>query len=208
MTQRTCKKLLRLGRILLSAWIVVPLFCLSSSCKSGSQPTNSALAEDTDGNPELALLYAEDQHDRESWATLGPEDWKELTKRDRQRRLRVIEMMTAGALEHAIDYYHAATIFQHGETPDDILKAHVLATIGAFKGNDDARRKSAQSLDRFLHWIDRPQLFGTNHQREGEGPWTDEPYDRSLPQSIRTEYRVLSVEEEAQMLEELNRMDR
>lgn len=55
MTQRTCKKLLSLGRILLSAWIVVPLFCLSSSCKSGSQPTSSASAEDTDGNPELEV---------------------------------------------------------------------------------------------------------------------------------------------------------
>lgn len=84
----------------------------------------------------------------------------------------------------------------------------MLATIGAFKGNDDARRQSAQSLDRFLHWIDRPQLFGTDYQQKGEGPWTDEPYDRSLPQSIRSDYRVRSVEEEAQILEKMNRMDR
>ena len=65
MTQHTRKKLLGLGRMLLSAWIVVPIFCFSSSCKSSSQPTTSASDEDAsvedNGNPELALLSAEDQ---------------------------------------------------------------------------------------------------------------------------------------------------
>jgi hypothetical protein len=98
-----------------------------------------------------------------------------------------------------------ALVYQHGEQPEEILRAHVLATVAGFNGRREARWLSAAALDRFLHRIGRPQVFGTQYQRKENDPWTQEPYDRSLPDTVRAEYGVPPLAEQAKQLADLNR---
>ncbi len=79
----------------------------------------------SDDNPELARIYEEDQADRHG----APDDidWSEVGPRDEQRRARVLELLTAGEVRSAADYFHAAMVFQHGSSLEDFQRAHDLA---------------------------------------------------------------------------------
>jgi hypothetical protein len=54
-------------------------------------------------------------------------DWRVVVARDAARRKRVREIIKDAALRTGEDFERAACVFQHGETPEDILMAHVLA---------------------------------------------------------------------------------
>ena len=74
-------------------------------------------------------------------------------------------------------------VFQHGETQEDILFAHVLAVTALGKSNARARWLAAASLDRYLHRLGQPQIFGTqftNKDVSSNAGWTMEPYNREL----------------------------
>ena len=75
--------------------------------------------------------------------------------------MRVRQLLDAGALHTATDYYHAALILQHALSPGGYLLAHVLADIALSKGNPDALWLSAATLDRYLQSVKQPQVFGT-----------------------------------------------
>jgi len=62
-----------------------------------------------------------------------PEYWQ-LRERDAKRRQRVNELIAEGLLTAPDDYFHAALIFQHGETLEDIWQAHELAQRAAAMG--------------------------------------------------------------------------
>jgi hypothetical protein len=80
-------------------------------------------------NAEMTRIFDADQADRKSpridWTVVGPAD--------RKRRERTEELLDAGALQSGEDYYHAAFVFQHGSTPNDFLKAHILAMVGSWE---------------------------------------------------------------------------
>jgi len=61
-------------------------------------------------------------------------DWALLNEADRSRRVRTQAMLDAGQLGTADDFYHAAYVFQHGDLPEDFLKAHALAVVAAARG--------------------------------------------------------------------------
>jgi len=58
-------------------------------------------------------------------------------------------------------------VFQHGNEPRDYLFAHTLALIALEKGDRSASWIAAASLDRYLHSIDRQQIFGLQFQPDG-----------------------------------------
>ena len=155
---------------------------------------------------ELAELYEEDQSDRAGdLSNANPEQCAKIEERDQRRRTRVIEIVHEDNLETADDYYHAAMVLQHGNEPEHFLLAHVLATAAAFLGNKKAQWLSATTLDRFLHYIGRPQLFGCNKWRNSSsGPYTMEPYEHSFPDAIRKIYDVPLLEEQLSDLERGN----
>ena len=64
-------------------------------------------------------------------------------REDSARLKRTGELLELDALKAGIDFYRAAFIFQHGDKPEDYLKAHHLAVIAISKGYD-ARWISAQ----------------------------------------------------------------
>jgi hypothetical protein len=129
-------------------------------------------------NAELMAIYQADQGDRK-----GKVDWQAVGPRDAARRQRVRQLIHQGAARTGKDYERAAMVFQHGETPDDILFAHVLATTALGLGNAEARWLAAAALDRYLHRIGQHQIFGTqftNKDLRTSDGWTMEPYNREL----------------------------
>jgi hypothetical protein len=130
---------------------------------------------------ELKQIYEADQKDRE--AAVGAVDWKVVGPRDVARRKRVRELIDQDRLRTGKDYERAAMVFQHGDTPEDILFAHVLAVTALGKGDVGARWLAAASLDRYLHKLGKPQIFGTQFTTKdvssNEG-WAMDPYSREL----------------------------
>ena len=155
-------------------------------------------------NPELKLIYQEDQAERAK----GQKPGLDAAERDRERLKRVTALLDAGAARTADDFFHAAQVYNHGATAEDYLRAHVLAMLAASKGNKQALFLSAASLDRFLRAIGRPQVFGTQYTRQGNMA-TMEPFDRSMSDALRTAFGVPSLKEQEARLKDMNkRQDR
>lgn len=166
----------------------------------------SHAAEPTD-NAELKQIYEADQKDRE--APVGAVDWKVVGSRDAARRRRVRELIDHDRLQTGKDYERAAMVFQHGDTPEDILFAHVLAVTALGKGDTGARWLAAASLDRYLHKLEKPQIFGTQLTTKdltrNEG-WTMDPYNRELlAPSLLEANCVPDRDHQAEMLNALRR---
>jgi hypothetical protein len=128
-------------------------------------------------NSEMSAMFAADQGDR---ANLEKMDWNVVATRDEQRRTRTKALLDGGGLNSGTDFYHAAFIFQHGQSSNDYLLAHTLATIAAARGRPDATWIAAATLDRYLQSIGQKQIYGTQFLTPKGKPVTQEPYDRSL----------------------------
>jgi hypothetical protein len=150
----------------------VILIVMLLGCTAPRQPSDSA---------ELEAIVAADQKDREP--AMARIDWSAVSARDAARRKRVLELIETRQLTTGRDFRRAALIFQHGEGSNDILLAHVLAVTALGKGDLDARRMAAVALDRYLHRVGQPQVFGTQFDsRNPADPaaWTMDPYDAGL----------------------------
>jgi len=167
---------------------------LSISCSS-TESAHEAVVD----NEELLQIIEADQKEREEFLKLLETDQKEreqsieqieweqvigsLSISDATRRVRVKKLLEAGLVRTGQDFVRAALVFQHGDTSDDILLAHILSITAISKGNMDARRMSAMTLDRYLHRIGQPQVFGTQFNSPDlnyPNQWTMEPYQSGL----------------------------
>lgn len=128
-------------------------------------------------NAEMTAIFDADQGSRHNWP---PKDFMAQNDQDRQRRVRTGELLDQGLLHSGDDFYHAAFVYQHGDKPDDFLKAHILAMVAIAKGKPDAKWIAAATLDRYLQNIGRPQVFGTQYIVPNGGTATQAPYDRTL----------------------------
>jgi hypothetical protein len=127
-------------------------------------------------NPEMKRIYDEDQRVRQPGVRI---DWASVNQSDAERRQAVMKLLDQGSLHTAEDFTWAAFVFQHGSTPDDYLLAHTLAIVALRKGGD-ALWIAAAALDRYLHSIHQPQIYGTQFSTPPEQPTTQEPYNRTL----------------------------
>ncbi|WP_054970367.1 hypothetical protein [Alicyclobacillus ferrooxydans] len=105
-------------------------------------------------NEELAILCEQDQVDLKSQAS-----WR--IKRDRDRRIRVLEIFHEGGLSEAADYSMAALIFQHGETLKDWWTAYEFAKKAVELGTERERWLGAAAYDRWLLGQGEPIRYGT-----------------------------------------------
>jgi len=134
-------------------------------------------------------IYEEDQKDRSDVAG------------DARRREQVRQLMADGKLQSAEDYYYAAFIFQDGQQPSDYLYAHVLAVTAVNKGLHSAMWLNAATLDRYLHSVRRPQVFGTQFGSLFENRDDQEPYDRKLvSDALWAQWCVTTASAQAQIL--------
>jgi hypothetical protein len=141
--------------------IVFTLASLGPVYARAQKPTDST-------NRELASLVRADQLEAQA---LGKGGWREQDLRAwvsaaAPRREIVRRLIRAGGLVTAEDYVNGALLLQHGDTPEDFLLAHVLATIAGFKGNRTGRFLSAAALDRYLLNVEQPQVFGIQSTRD------------------------------------------
>jgi hypothetical protein len=118
-------------------------------------------------NNELFSLYQADQQERVNQPQANTPNYKAMRQRDRERRERVMEMVAANELHTAEDYYHAAWVMNHGDTPDDAENAHLLALRSSELGHRPARWLAAASYDRWQMYQGKPQKYGTNYVYDG-----------------------------------------
>jgi hypothetical protein len=134
-------------------------------------------------NAELQAIVAADQDDRAP--VMRAIDWADVGPRDAARRIRVLQLIAEDRLRTSRDFNAAALVFQHGDTTDDILLAHVLAVtaLGIENPSPEGRRMAAITLDRYLTRSGQAQIFGTqfNTPDVGDpGKWTMDPYNETL----------------------------
>jgi hypothetical protein len=137
---------------------------------------------------EMAKLFAEDQRVRNEKT-----DPNVIAQGDADRRTRTRKLLADGSLHSGKDFEEAAFVFQHGDTPDDILLAHTLSLAAIAKGDSEAIWISAATLDRYLMRTGQKQIYGTQFVNPDQKGWSQEPYDRSLiSDALRNALRVPS----------------
>ena len=160
--------------------IVVPLGCRQAK----TTPTKVQNVKST-----MRKIYEEDQKDR-SDETGGA-----------KRREQVKQLISEGKVQSGEDYYYAAFIFQHGRGSSDYLYAHVLAVTAVNKGLRNAIWLSAATLDRYLHSIQQPQVFGTQFGSLTDSRDDQEPYDRGIvSDALREQWCVAPEATQAKIL--------
>ena len=127
----------------------------------------------------MQRLFDEDQAARQSPAT-SKNEAADIYRQDAERRITGRKLIADNALHTAQDFENAAFIFQHGDTADDYLLAHTLATIAVAKGHTSALWIVTATLDRYLSKIGQPQVYGTQYHRDPYTSWTQDPYNRTL----------------------------
>jgi hypothetical protein len=165
-------------------------------------------------------LFLEDQQDLPSVANgYAPRiTEEEYSVRSERRRTQLRAMIAAAELKSGDDFKDAAYLFQHGESAEDYLFAHVLAMEAIIKGNDSAKWIAAATLDRYLQLAKQPQVFGTqyetdpNAQHPPQDPHaaafpirTQAPYnEQMLPDAIRLDFCVPVLAQQKQNLASFN----
>ena len=167
--------------------IVLTLASLGPAIARAQEPTDST-------NRELASLVQADQLEARALVKAGgrEQDLRAWVSAGAPRREIVRRLIRAGGLVTAEDYVNGALLLQHGDTPEDFLLAHVLATIAGFKGSGTGRWLSAAALDRYLLNVGQPQAFGIQPTRDFTKMATDchsmTPNLAIITDQIRKEY--------------------
>lgn len=182
-------------------------------CQDNVNKQSAATVPDLpDVNPQLLQLAIQDQADRGNDLFSGkqlktPPDLN-VPKRDAERQAKVRALLAEGKVNSGRDYYFAALIFQHSETSENLLLAHILAVTSVTKGDRSGGWLSAATLDRYLWSIKHPQVFGTQYQTGTDNKETMEPYDRTvISDEIRAAWGVDSLKQQQKYLDDSQKSD-
>jgi len=156
-------------------------------------------------------LEIEDQS--ENPGNISPEEYY---RHGDSRRAEIRKLLEEGKITSGEDFADAALIFQHGQTPEEFLFAHVLAVEALIRGGSADKWIAAATLDRYLHAVNQPQVFGTQYPADkaaGSTPkpqvdprvWnvqrTQQPYDaKLLPDAVRRDFCVPDVSQQEKNL--------
>jgi hypothetical protein len=179
-----------------------------SLCQNNPTPKSTPTIPNLpDLNPRLLRLAIQDQSDRGNDLFSGkqvktPQNL-DVPKRDAERQAEVRTLLSEGKIKTGRDYYFAGLIFQHSESSENLLLAHVLAVTSLAKGGKSAGWLSAATLDRYLWSIKHPQVFGTQYQTGADNKETMEPYDRIfISDKIRAAWGVNWLTEQEKSLKD------
>lgn len=113
--------------------------------------------------------------------------WLKLVKSEKRDEViaHALAFTRAGEIDKGKDCLVLARVLGASDRPEHLLHAHIAVIAAAFRGEEAARAGCAESLDRWLLSINRPQRFGTvlddaNKPRE--------PWDRSWHDVVRVAY--------------------
>lgn len=189
------------------ALLALPIAVGLAACAARTTPpapvAAAAPAAPPSADPELRQLFDDDQADRAR--PVDQIDWAAVAPRDVARRQRVDVLVAAGRARVAADYYHAAMVYQHGDTPTDAGRAHDLAAraVALDPGHDAARWLAAASLDRQLMYQGQPQRYGTQFMQV-DGVWSLWPVDPAVTDAERATWKVPPLAEAHALVERMN----
>lgn len=157
---------------------------------------------------ELAEMFAADQQDRRE--RLYEKDRDLFRTRDQERMARARKILE----EHATNeispegLYNLAIFFQHGEGPEDYLKAEELARESEARGHEYASWLVAAAEDRRLLSLGQKQKRGTQmHVKDGRVELMDMLSDEEsgITDEMRAAKLVATRAEMQEQIEEANR---
>lgn len=160
-----------------------PRFALAPAPKSVlnvmSNPTVAMeIASKTKSDAEVTIICADDQSVRQQdWSKLTVKQMEEMSKSDKARLKRIIELLSAGRIVTAEDFDHASLVLQHGSCWRDYSLAHELSICSLLLGNKKAAWLSAATYDRMLGSGGYRQRFGTQYGSVGGGKFTLDAFD-------------------------------
>lgn len=190
------------GLIIFTAALATGMVACAERQRADAAPEASATSAAPD-NAELKALCDADQADRQD---IQNSDWKGISQRDIAREKRVREMLEAGTVNTAQDYFHAALICQHSMEVEGIQLAHELSMISAaLGGGKSARWLMAASYDRLLNRLDQPQRFGTQYLSKGDGPMALGEVRPGVTDSMRAAINVPSLAKAKEREEEIRK---
>lgn len=172
--------------------------------KAFLQGVEARLAErEKSNNAELARLYKEDQEDRRG--DMKTADWTAISARDKARQDRVHQILAEGGAKTADDHHRAAMVFQHGDTDEEIAKAHELSlkAVELDPEHPSARWLAAASKDRLLMRQGKPQLYATQYKKV-DGKWVLHEVDPSVTDEERAKWDCPSLEKAKKRAETMN----
>ena len=192
-------------RILMLALLVVVLSLGSIELSPQSAPPKTAAVS------RVHQLEIEDQS--ENPGNISPEEYY---RHGDARRAEIRKLLEEGKITSGEDFSDAALIFQHGQTSEDFLFAHVLAVEALIRGGSADKWIAAATLDRYLQAVNRPQVFGTQYPADKDArntpkpqvdprvlnvQRTQQPYDaKLLPDSVRQDFCVPNVSQQEKNL--------
>lgn len=161
---------------------------------------------------ELKSLYETDQSERAD-GTLKPG----TLERDRQRRQRVGAIFGEGCFKTAADFYNAAMVYQHGGdstfsqatgmtglAPEQVFQTFLWAKRAVELGHTDGKWLMAASIDRYLWYTGKKQLFGTQfYGAPNQKCLCNVPVEASFPDSIRVQYSGLTMQQALEHLHDI-----
>jgi hypothetical protein len=166
--------------------------------------SSTVQAEKLIDNLRLSAMYAEDQRAR----TTKPIDWSKVAPMDKAHQDEALKLLSAGKVRTANDYFHAAMLFQHGNSTEDYQLAYSLArlSVALNPSNKRALWLSAASWDRILMSKDVPQWYATQYRRPSpEAPMELYKVDESaVTDEERAALNVPSLQQARAMLTEIN----
>jgi len=122
-------------------------------------------------------------------------DWNEVGERDRERQAATRKLLAEGNYKPPKTLGSRLPSFKIPPTAGYLL-AHVLAVTAVGKGDGSSEWLAAATMDRYLHSLNQPQVFGTLF-RQPEGVWTKEPFDRAqLSDAVRAMSCVIPLAEQ------------
>ena len=155
-------------------------------------------------NIDLLVLYEAERRERVNQPKVNTPEYQVMRARDLERREKVLQMIVNRNLHTAEDYYHAAQIMNHGDTPEEAENAHGLALRAAELGYRPARWLAAASYDRWQMYQGKPQKYGTNYVYDGvkDRLWDVDP---KTTDEQRAEWDVPPLADQLRKAEEANR---
>ena len=112
-------------------------------------------------NAELQKMRDEDQADREG--EIDQAKMARMQVNDSVRQARTLEMIEEGAPKTGRDMHNAATVLQHGGTPDNYRLAHELSIAAIALGDTTALWLVSRSYDRMLLSMGHRQRLNTQY---------------------------------------------
>lgn len=173
------------------------------SCKENQENKAVEIVAPVADNLELIEIYTNDQADRQT----DNIDWNVVLKRDSTRERRVYELLDSSLVKTSKDYHNAAMVFQHGA--DSVAYGMAVKMMRKSIEMDSTANKwlLAAAIDRDLMSRNKPQIYGTQYHKMGEGPWELGEIDTTqITDAERIAYGVETLAEQHERVKSMNRI--